>query len=170
MRYWLFYAGPENYLSEQGERDFAQGEWEWSGVPEVSKGDLALLYRKSVTRISAKALVELVGMPIETAHELKRKGIGSDISVLWQVQSANRGPLAKWQASYIVRTLAKIEPPITLSELKATPALRKWEDVRWNFQAQGRDALEIPEFAWVILKNIVSARITVPIEQLTRKQ
>jgi hypothetical protein len=40
MKYWLFYAGPENYLSEDGERNFT-GELVWSSAPEVSPGDLA---------------------------------------------------------------------------------------------------------------------------------
>jgi len=31
MGYWLFYAGPENYLCERGERDFANEEGPWLG-------------------------------------------------------------------------------------------------------------------------------------------
>jgi hypothetical protein len=52
MKYWLFYAGPENYLSEDGERQFT-GELVWSSAPEVSPGDLALLYRRSLSKVTA---------------------------------------------------------------------------------------------------------------------
>ena len=46
MGYWLFYAGPENYLCERGERDFANEEGPWSGAVGVRAGDVAVLYRK----------------------------------------------------------------------------------------------------------------------------
>ncbi len=167
MRYWLFYAGPENYLSDQGERDFSNTEWVWSGPREATQGDLALLYRKSLSRLSANEMAQSTGMPMEKAEELKRRGIGSDIPALWQVTTGDQGALGPWQSSSAVRQLAKIEPPITLSELKANRQLKKWRDLQWNFQAQGRDALEIPEFAWIILKKIISERIGRPFEQLT---
>ena len=35
MKYWLFYAGPENYRSEDGERQFT-GELVGSSAPEVN--------------------------------------------------------------------------------------------------------------------------------------
>ena len=43
QKFWLFYAGPENYLNENGERDY-QGEILWSCEPGTRKGDLILLY------------------------------------------------------------------------------------------------------------------------------
>lgn len=109
-------------------------------------------------------MVEGTGMSADTAEAIKRKGIGSDIAALWQVTSGNLGPLHGWQASCQVRHLATIVPPIALKELKGIQALRKWEDVRWNFQAQGRDALEIPEFAWRMLKDLITARIAVQLD------
>ena len=163
MKYWLFYAGPENYLSEDGERNFT-GELVWSSAPEISPGDLALLYRRSLSKVTVQMMVEGTGMPVETAEAIKRQGIGSDIVALWQVTSGNLGPLNEWQASCQVRHLATIAPPIALKELKGMKPLRKWQDLRWNFQAQGREALEIPEFAWKILKELISARITVQLD------
>lgn len=159
MRYWLFYAGPENYLSEQGERDFTNIEVVWSSVPDVAKGDQVLLYRKSLSDWSLNTMVELTGMSIKKAQELKRKGIGSDIPSVWEVVSGNLGCLGKWQTSCAVRHQANINPPIKLRDLKADLRLKRWQDLRWNFQAQGRDAIEIPEFAWVIIKEMISSRI-----------
>jgi len=43
QKFWLFYAGPENYLDENGESDY-QGEILWSCEPGTRKGDLILLY------------------------------------------------------------------------------------------------------------------------------
>jgi len=83
MKYWLFYAGPENYLSEDGERQFT-GELVWSSAPEVSPGDLALLYRRSLSKVTVQMMVEGTGMPVEIAEVIKREGIGSDIAALWQ--------------------------------------------------------------------------------------
>jgi len=117
MKYWLFYAGPENYLPEDGERNFT-GELVWSSAPEVSPGDLALLYRRSLSKVTVQMMVEGTGMPVETADAIRRKGIGSDIVALWKVTSDNLGPLHEWQASCQVRHLATIAPPIALKELK----------------------------------------------------
>jgi len=125
MKYWLFYAGPENYLSEDGERQFT-GELVWSSAPEVSPGDLALLYRRSLSKVTVQMMVEGTGMPVETAEAIKRQGIGSDIAALWRVTSGNLGLLHEWQASCRVRHLATIAPPIALKELKGTKPLRKW--------------------------------------------
>ena len=49
QKFWLFYAGPENYLDEKGECDH-QGEILWSCEPGTRKGDLILLYRKSINQ------------------------------------------------------------------------------------------------------------------------
>jgi hypothetical protein len=62
--------------------------------------------------------------------------------------------------------LARIQPPVRLSELKAEPRLKRWRDLRWNFQAQGRDALEIPLFAWTVIKELISSRLDRPVPQL----
>lgn len=166
IKHWLFYAGPENYLSERGEIDFNRGKWHWSASPEVAMGDLVLLYRRSMARLTVDAIVEMTGMPERTAQELKRKPIGSDIAAIWEVVSGNRGPLGSWQASCMVRQLARIAPALTLAELKADRRLRAWKDLRWNFQAQGRDALEIPAFAWEVIKELISSRLDRPVPQL----
>ena len=92
-------------------------------------------------------------------EELKGMSIGSDIPILWQVTSGNKGPLGAWGASCWVKCLGRISPPISLSELKAEPRLKRWRDLRWNFQAQGRDALEIPPFAWEVIKELISSRL-----------
>ena len=111
------------------ERNFT-GELVWSSAPEVSPGDLALLYRRSLSKVTVQMMVEGTGMPVETADAIRRKGIGSDIVALWQVTSGNLGPLHEWQASCQVRHLATIAPPIALKELKGTKPLRKWQDLR----------------------------------------
>ncbi len=96
MKRWLFYAGPENYLDSRGERDFADTtrEWEWSAEPEVSKGDVVLLYRKSLSKVSIDTIVRLTGIPKEKAQGLRHKGIGSDIPSVWKVVASAQSRLA----------------------------------------------------------------------------
>jgi hypothetical protein len=102
----------------------------------------------------------------DMVQQLKGRKIGSDIPILWRVISGNKGPLGSWGASCRVECVTRIDPPITLSELKGEPRLRKWRDLRWNFQAQGRDALEIPECAWVVLKEMITMRVGPFLEEL----
>jgi hypothetical protein len=158
MNRWLFYAGPENFLDRAGVRQFP-GHWRWSCTPDVAPGDLAILYRRSLGKMSPAAMVEAFGMTVEVAQAVKRQAIGSDLAGVWRVTSGNLGPLHDWDASCDVEHLADIQPPIALRELKAVPGLRKWEDLRWNFQAQGRAALAIPDVAWSILKDMIRERV-----------
>ena len=159
MGYWLFYAGPENYLFANGERDFAAEEGLWSGAPGVREGDLAMLYRKSMSKVSVEDMTEFLGMSVEVATEVKERRIGSDIPLIWRIVSGDQGPFGEWSNGYAVRLLVFIKPPISLSELKAEKRLRKWQDLRWNFQAKGREALEVPEFAWSILREMIEQRL-----------
>lgn len=158
MTPWLFYAGPENYLDRTGLRTFTRRDSVWSCEPETAPGDLALLYRRSLSAVSVKQLVELLGMSLDAARAVKQTGIGSDIGALWQVTSGNLGPLHDWPASCEVRQLAPLSPPLTLKELKAAPGLRGWEDLRWSFQAQGRAALRIPGSVWPALRELLRKR------------
>jgi hypothetical protein len=166
MGYWLFYAGPENYLCELGERDFATGEYLWSGAPGVREGDLAALYRTSLSKLGAEQMRELTGMSLQLATEVKRRHIGSDIPLVWRVVSNDRGPFGGWSNGYAVKLLTAISPPISLKELKTDNRLRRWEDLRWNFRAQGREALEIPDFAWSVLREIIEQRLDKPLPEL----
>jgi ATP-dependent DNA helicase, RecQ-like (EC 3.6.1.-) len=56
-----------------------------------------------------------------------------------------------------------LSPAKSLDELKSTPELRRWESLRWNFQANGRNALEIPPFAWEILSRVIERKCGVEI-------
>lgn len=138
---------------------FVAEEGLWSGAPGVCEGDLAVLYRKSMSRVSVEEMTELAGMRPQLAAEVKQRRIGSDIPLIWRIISGDQGPFAKWTNGYAVRFLMSIEPPITLKELKAERRLRKWQDLRWNFRAEGREAIEIPEFAWSILQEMVEQRL-----------
>jgi hypothetical protein len=166
MTPWLFYAGPENYLDTTGIRTFAE-DWIWSCEPETAPGDLALLYRRSLKEVSVKQLVERLGMPRDAAKAVKATDIGSDIAAVWRVTSGNLGPLHDWRASCRAHQLASLTPPLTLREMKALPALRGWEDLRWSFQAQGRAALEIPEPVWPVLSALLKKRIVGTIPELS---
>jgi hypothetical protein len=159
MGHWLFYAGPENYLCAHGERNFAAEEGLWSGASGVRNGDLAALYRKSLSKVSIEQMRELTGMSLQLAAEVKQRQIGSDILLIWRIVSGDQGPFGKWSNGYTVKLLVSIDPPITLKELKAESRLQKWQELRWNFQAQGREALEIPEFAWAVLREMVEQRL-----------
>jgi hypothetical protein len=158
MNCWLFYAGPENFLDRAGIHQFA-GHLRWSCTADVASGDLAILYRRSLAKLSVAAMVEAFGMTAEVAQAVKRQAIGSDLAAVWRVTSGNLGPLHDWDASCDVEHIGDIQPPIAPRELKAVPALRKWEDLRWNFQAQDRAALPIPEVAWAFLKGMIGERV-----------
>lgn len=159
MAHRLFYAGPENYLSASGERDFAAVEGLWSGAPGVREGDLAVLYRRSLSRWSAEQMSELTGMSLELAQELRESRIGSDIPLVWLITSGDQGPFNDWAHGFAVKLIAPIEPPIGLTELRAEKRLRGWLDLRWNFRAEGREALEIPDFAWSVLREKIEQRL-----------
>jgi hypothetical protein len=90
VKVWLFYAGPENYLDQDGEREFA-GVFQWSSAPGVSAGDLVLLYRRSLTKVPTSLLVEVTGMALEVAQHVRRSEIGSDIAAVWRVTSGISG-------------------------------------------------------------------------------
>jgi len=86
QKFWLFYAGPENYLDENGVRSL-QGEVFWSCEPETRKGDLILFYRKSINQLSVNTLTRRFKMTKEVAQDIKKREVGKDISALWQVVS-----------------------------------------------------------------------------------
>ena len=89
QKFWLFYAGPENYLDENGEREF-QGEILWSCEPGTRKGDLILLYRKSINQLSVNTLMRTFNMTEKVARNIKASGVGKDIATLWQAVSNSR--------------------------------------------------------------------------------
>jgi hypothetical protein len=159
MSAWLFYAGPENYLDASGEVEFAH-EVVWSAAPDVKIGDTVLLYRRTLGKLTAEQLARGTNMPLGLAEALRRSGIGSDLAALWKVTSLDLGPLGPWASSCRVHHVGWIDPPLTLKELKANrPLYGAWPDLRWNFQAQGRDALEIPSRAWALLEPLVRVRL-----------
>jgi len=154
-RYWLFYAGPENYLCDRGISELPQENY-WSCESETREGDLILVYRKSMDQLSVDKLIEEFGMPHDVASDVKRSGVGKDFPVLWEATSnAERKVLWHWPYGCQTKELRRITPPILLSELKAEPRLRKWEGLRWNLQAQGHSALEIPESAWNVIIEMI---------------
>lgn len=104
-------------------------------------------------------LVDRLRMSPTIARPPKRRGVGSDLVAVWQVTSGNLGPLHHWPASCRVRHLATLAPPIALTELKATPALKRWTDLRWSFHSQGRAAIPIRDFAWAVLETLIATRI-----------
>jgi len=157
QRFWIFYAGPENYLNEYGERDFL-GEMLWSCEPETRAGDLALLYRKSINHLSTGTLMRKFSMTREAAEDVKRREIGKDISAVWKVTSGNLGPFSPWPASCCVRQLRRLDPPLKFDELKKVRALWGWDGFRSNLRASGRGALEIPPYAWEVLKGIIETK------------
>jgi hypothetical protein len=167
-RYWLFYAGPENYLSDQGICELPKESF-WSCEPETRKGDLILVYRKSMDQLSVDKLVQEFGMLQHVATEVKRSKVGKDFPVLWEATSdAQRKLLWHWPYGCETKELRRIAPPILLSELKADRRLRKWEGLRWNLQAQGRSALEIPESAWNVIKEMIDNPKTRPSHPLDK--
>jgi len=85
-KYWLFYAPPETYLSEQGILDLPQQAF-WSCEPETKRGDLILVYRRSMNHLSVDNLVREFGMARHVAMNVKETRIGMDFPVIWQVGS-----------------------------------------------------------------------------------
>lgn len=165
QKFWLFYAGPENYLDENGESDY-QGEILWSCEPGTRKGDLILLYRKSINNLTVNTLIRRFKMTKEVAQDIKKRGVGKDISALWRaVSNGKRQLLWGWPYGCYVRKIQKLNPPVSLEELKAVPKLKRWKSLRWNFRATGRSALEIPPFAWEILLKIIERKCGVKINE-----
>jgi hypothetical protein len=165
QKFWLFYAGPENYLDKNGERDF-QGEILWSCERGTCKGDLILLYRKSINQLTVDALIRRFKMTKEVAQDIKKKRVGKDIFALWQaVSNSKRKLLWGWPYGCYVREIQKLNPPVSLEELKAVPKLKRWRSLRWNFRATGRSALEIPPFVWEILMKIIEKKCGVKINK-----
>lgn len=153
--YWLFYAGSENYLFEGGVRDLPQEAFR-SCEPETKRGDLVLVYRKSMNHLSVDRLVREFGMLENVAKRVKNAGIGKDFPVIWEATSdAKRKLLWHWPYGCDTKELQRIDPPLRLQELKSEPRLRKWEGLRWNLQARGPVALEIPKFAWDVISNMI---------------
>jgi hypothetical protein len=165
QRFWLFYAGSENYLDRNGERDF-QGKILWSCDPSTRKGDLILLYRKSINKLTVNVLMRRFKMTKEVAQDIKKRGIGKDISALWQaVSDSRRQSLWRWSHGCYVQEIQKLKPPVRMEELRSVPELRRWTSLRWNFQAGGRSALEIPPFAWEILSKVIESKCGVKINR-----
>ncbi len=154
-RYWLFYAGPENYLFEGGACDLPR-ETFWSCERETKRGDLILVYRKSMDQLSVSYLVRQFGMSEDVAKRLKKTRIGKDFPVIWEATSdAKRTMFWHWTYGCNTKEVQRINPPLLLEALKAKQQLKKWEGLRWNLQARGRSALEIPEFAWNSINNLI---------------
>ena len=154
-RYWLFYAGLENYLFEGGVRELPR-EVFWSCEPETRKGDLILVYRKSKKQLTVPLLMQKFGMSQETAGRVNNEDVGKDFPVIWEATSNSRRKFFwSWPYGCDVREFRKISPPLQLEQLKVIPELKKWEGLRFNLQAKGRSALEIPLFAWKIISNVI---------------
>ena len=163
QKFWLFYAGPENYLDKNGECDL-QGEILWNCEPGTRKGDLILLYRKSINNLTVNTLMQKFKMTKEVAQDIKKRGVGKDISALWQaVSNSKRKLFWGWPYGCYVREIQKLNPPMSLEELKAVPELKRWKSLRWNFRATGCSALEIPPFAWEILSKTIERKCGVKI-------
>jgi len=158
-RYWLFYAGPENYLFEGGIRDLPTESF-WSCEPETREGDLILVYRKSKNQLTVNSLMKDFGMSRETAIRVTQMDIGKDFPVIWEATSnSERKSSWHWPYGCGVREVQKLSPPVRLEQLKSIGQLKKWEGLRFNLQAKGRGALEIPAFAWEIINNVIEGGI-----------
>ena len=124
-RYWLFYAGPENYLCESGIRDLPTESF-WSCEPETRKGDLILVYRKSKNQLTADALMNCFGMSRDVAVKVDKTDAGKDFPVIWEATSNSKRKLFwRWSYGCSVKEVRKISPPIRLEQLKAIPQLKK---------------------------------------------
>lgn len=158
---WLFYARPEAWLDEAGERRFAETIL-WSCERNTRAGDLALLYRISLDRIKLDEMVSHLGMTKDLAMRIKGSDLGKDIPLIWKVTSVRRRFLPcwwPWAAGCEVERVHWFERAITLAELKQSSQLRRsWHDLNRNFRATGRSALEIPAEAWRHLSEFLKAR------------
>ena len=154
-KFWLFYAGHENYLCSSGIRDLPQ-ETFWSCESETKKGDFILVYRKSMNRLSVEFLTREFDMPRQVATRVKQSKVGKDFPAIWEATTdAKATPCWGWAYGCEARVVQCIDPPLSLDQLKAEPRLRKWEALRWNLQAKGRSALEIPQDAWNVIVSLI---------------
>jgi hypothetical protein len=107
-------------------------------------------------QFSVNYLVRQFGMPEDVAKRLKKTRIGKDFPVIWEATSdAKRKLFWHWVYGCSTKEIQRINPPLLLEVLKTKLQLKKWEGLRWNLQARGRSALEIPEFAWNAITNLI---------------
>lgn len=153
--FWLFYAGPENYLCSSGVRELPQ-ETFWSCESETQKGDFILVYRKSMNPLSVDFLTREFDMPRQVAIRVKQSNVGKDFPAIWEA-TTDAKPTPRWGWAYgcEAREVQRIDPPLSLDQLKAEPRMRKWGGLRWNLQAKGRSALEIPQDAWDVIVSLI---------------
>ncbi len=146
-----------------GARDLPREAF-WSCERDTKRGDLILVYRTSTNRLSVDRLVREFGMAENVAKRVKKAGIGKDFRVIWEATcDAKRKLLWHWPYGCNTKEIQRIDPPLRLEELKSEPRLRKWEGLRWNLQARGCVALEIPKFAWDVIANMLEhARLLQP--------
>ena len=109
-----------------------------------------------MAQLAVDYLVRQFGMPEDVVKRSKKTMIGRDFPVIWEATSDTKRKLF-WHWAYGCNTkeIQRINPPLLLEVLKTGPRLRKWEGLRWNLQARGRSALEIPEFAWDAITNMI---------------
>jgi hypothetical protein len=157
-KYWLFYAPPETYLSQRGIVDLPQHAF-WSCEPDTKRGDLILVYRRSMSHLKVDDLVREFGMARDVATNVKQARIGMDFPVIWEASSNARAtPQWHWPYGCDTKEIRRIDPPLLLKALKSESKLREWEGLRLNLQARGRSALEIPEFAWNVIMSMIQTR------------
>ena len=142
-------------MFEGGARDLPREAF-WSCERETKRGDLILVYRRSMDQLSVNYIVRHFGMLEDVTKRLKKTRIGKDFPVIWEATSdAKRKLFWHWAYGCNTKEIQRIDPPLLLEVLKAEPQLKKWEGLRWNLQARGRSALEIPEFAWNVITNMI---------------
>jgi len=146
------------YLSHRGIVDLPQHAF-WSCEPETKRGDLILVYRRSMNHLRVDDLVREFGMTREIATNVKQARIGMDFPVIWEASSNARAtPQWHWPYGCDTKEIRRINPPLLVKALKSDSRLREWEGLRSNLQARGRSALEIPEFAWNVIISMIQTR------------
>jgi predicted RNA-binding protein with PUA-like domain len=109
MAQWLFKEEPTHYSYDDLERD---GETQWNGVANP----LAVKYLRQVR----------AGDDIFYYHTGKEKAIVGLIRAAGDAQDSS----LPTSVSVLVKPVRRLEQPVSLTEIKADPALRDWELTR----------------------------------------
>jgi len=131
-RYWVWVTGPDYYLEDDGSeradldpgQGYEPGGW-WTCHRETEDGDLVLLYRSRRKQDIAYL--------IETRSDA--------YSLLDDEHAAEQG----WDYGCDYEVIAKFRRPLSLTEMRADPALRDWGALRAGFR---RRVYAIPPDTW----------------------
>lgn len=140
-QYWLWVTRPEFYLDEDGyEREELDPDYQddvagwWTCHKETRKGDLALLWRTAPLK-DIGYLIQARSDAYPISHEEFAGEMGWDYGCEYEV-------------------LYKLNPSVTIQDLKQDPVLHEWSPLKQQFR---RSVFRISQEDWKRLTRLISS-------------